>query len=446
LTISSETAKVTRAGNGVATSFSFSPLVIFEPDPNGDGLHDLEVTKVVVATGVETVITEGTGTSNFAVVMTAGYPGVGSITFPASGSTLLASGENLVIKRKLKLLQPIDLENQGGYFPDTLEQGLDRPLMIAIQQQEELDRAVKVPIGSTDTPEDLLQSIEDDVAAAAASAAAAATAETNAETAEANAELAEANAEAAALQAAASATAAAAAAASGLFAAITDKSADFTIVADTDNSTLFKVDTSGGNINATLPSIATAGEGERYGFTRTSASNTLTLVRNGSDTINGAAGNYTVPAVAGEIVLIVADDAAPDNWIVIRWSLVQADGTTLSQTGNTISLNLANDQTWTGSQRAAVTSDNDGSFDMAAGNDFTWTPTGADVLEFTNETQGQRGMILLNNTANYAITFGSEVEIDADAATNLSATGKYMLSYWCYDGTNVAVAYSGALT
>jgi hypothetical protein len=282
----------------------------------------------------------------------------------------------------------------------------------------------------------------DAAVSAAAAAASASSASTSASTATTQANAASASASAAS----ASATAAAAAAASGLFSGIYDENGNFSITANDDNAKLFKVDSSGGNITVTLPAIDVAEEGERYGFLRVSASNTITLARNGTDTINGVAGNYTLAAIAGEITVIIADVDTPDNWIVLPWAQSTADGTTLTKTGAVMSLNLANDQTWTGSQRAAVTTDNDGSFDMNAGNDFVWTPSGADVLEFTNETSGQRGMILLVNPSAYAITFGSEVDKDSDAATNLSTAGTYLISYWCYDGTNVAISYSGALS
>ena len=108
---------------------------------------------------------------------------------------------------------------------------------------------------------------------------------------------------------------------------------------------------------------------------------------------------------------------------------------------------LAVSQTWTKMQKAGVVSDNDGQFDLtgAAGNDFTWTPTGADVLDFSNEIVGARGCILLNNASAYAITLGGEVDADSNCAATLSAAGKYWINYWCYDGTNVAISYSAAL-
>lgn len=430
MTVSSETAKSgPYTGNGVTTVFAYGFKIFADAD--------LRVIKTDTA-GAETTLTLTTHYT----VSGAGEASGGNVTLLSAP----ANGEKITILRDMTFTQTTDLRNQGGFYPEVHERVFDRLVMQTQQLKEELDRAVKVDASSTTDPDDLLDEIDADVAAAAASASAAST---SASTASTQAGIATTQAGIATTQAsnaAASAAAAAASAASGLFTVITDKTADFTIVADTDNTTLFKVDTSGGNVIATLPSIATAGEGERYGFLRTSASNTFTLVRDGTDTINGVAGNYTVAAVANEILIIVADDATPDNWIVIRWSLVQADGTTLSQSGNTVSLNLASDNTWTGSQRSTPVTDNDGSFDMDAGQDFVWTPSGADVLEFTNERSGQRGMILLVNPSAYAITFGSEIMIDSEAASALSTAGTYMLSYWCYDGTNVAVSYSGALS
>lgn len=115
-------------------------------------------------------------------------------------------------------------------------------------------------------------------------------------------------------------------------------------------------------------------------------------------------------------------------------------------TSGTLTLDLTSDQSWTGSQRVTPVTDNDGSFDMSAGQDFIWTPTAADVLEFTNATSGQRGMILLVNPSAYVITFGTGVVKDEDAATELSTAGTYQIAYWCYDGTNIAISYSGALS
>lgn len=161
MTVETQVAKVSAAGNDVATVFSFSPLVIFESG-------DLQVTHVD-SDGVETSLAENTDYT----VSVASYPGTGSITYPVSG-TPLATGDKLVMKRVLPITQPTDLDNQGGYFPDTQEQALDRLTMICLQQQEEIDRSVKVPIGSATDPNDLVDQINTAAASASASATAAA--------------------------------------------------------------------------------------------------------------------------------------------------------------------------------------------------------------------------------------------------------------------------------
>ena len=106
---------------------------------------------------------------------------------------------------------------------------------------------------------------------------------------------------------------------------------------------------------------------------------------------------------------------------------------------------VAADQAWTGSQRATFVTDNDGSFDMNAGQNFAWTPAGTDTLEFTNETNGQSGLIYLDNSGGHTISLGSEILGDEDMASTISEAGQYLIGYVSPDGTNVAVSYSQEL-
>lgn len=106
---------------------------------------------------------------------------------------------------------------------------------------------------------------------------------------------------------------------------------------------------------------------------------------------------------------------------------------------------LAADQTFTGANRGAVTTDNDGSFDMNATNNFLCTPTGGFALTFTNITAGQSGNIILVNGSNYAITAAAATKVSATTLATISATGTYWLSYYSPDGTNVYVANTAAL-
>lgn len=101
-----------------------------------------------------------------------------------------------------------------------------------------------------------------------------------------------------------------------------------------DDGRLYLCDTSGGGITVNLPAIG-SNEGKRFGFQKTHASNTVTINKNGSDTINGGT-SYTLSSIS-EYVLIVADDNSTDNWVVADLSPVVA-GTGLSLSGTTISI------------------------------------------------------------------------------------------------------------
>lgn len=138
MTVETQTAKVQAAGNDSATSFSFSPIVLYADT-------DLQVTLTINATGVETTLVQDT---HYTVVESNTYPSTGSITYPISGDPL-ADGETLTMKRVLKLEQTADLENQGGYFPDTQENALDKATMVDLQQQEEIDRSLRFPVSYT---------------------------------------------------------------------------------------------------------------------------------------------------------------------------------------------------------------------------------------------------------------------------------------------------------
>jgi len=120
------------------------------------------------------------------------------------------------------------------------------------------------------------------------------------------------------------------------------------------------------------------------------------------------------------------------------------DSTVQSYDADTLKADTAD--TLTAPFRGSVTAENDGSFDMSAGNNFTCTPTGAIDLTFTNETAGQVGMIYLSNSTNYTATADADVHISAADLTAISATGNYIISYYCPDGTNVYLSASAALT
>ena len=103
------------------------------------------------------------------------------------------------------------------------------------------------------------------------------------------------------------------------------------------------------------------------------------------------------------------------------------------------------DQAWTGSQRSAFVTDNDGSFDMDAGQNFKCTPTALVNFTFTNITDGQSGYILLVNGSAYAHTKSTTLKASSTLLTDIGAAGTFLVSYIA-DGTNVYLTSSQALS
>ena len=109
----------------------------------------------------------------------------------------------------------------------------------------------------------------------------------------------------------------------------------------------------------------------------------------------------------------------------------QFDGTAVMTVEDNVSLAINNDITVAGRASGHVTTDNDGSFDLAVGNDFICT-TGADLaITFTNAAAGQSGNIKFVNASNHTITAHADVAINADVLTTISASGTYHLAYFC---------------
>jgi hypothetical protein len=255
MSLSSTASRVSFAGNGATTAFSFPYAFHAQAD-----------LKVVLrsSAGVETTKTITTHYTISGTVTNGIYASGGTVTMV----TAPASGETLIIYRDPSITQGIDLVENDSLPAETLEQGLDKGAMIAQRLKDRLDRSVRLSEGYTaafdptidttmvvadtvlafnasanaftagptvdeiENAQTYAEAASDDADAAAASAAAAAssesaasasasaaaTAETNAEIAETNAETAETNAEAAevaaeAAQAAAEAAQAAAEAA-----------------------------------------------------------------------------------------------------------------------------------------------------------------------------------------------------------------------------------------
>jgi hypothetical protein len=105
---------------------------------------------------------------------------------------------------------------------------------------------------------------------------------------------------------------------------------------------------------------------------------------------------------------------------------------------------LTVDQAWTGSQRATLVTDNDGSFDLNAGQNFKCTPAGGLTLTFTNFANGQSGYIILVNSGGHAIARHGDSIADANFVATVSAAGTYIISY-ISDGTDAFLTNSAIM-
>ncbi|MHB1368678.1 MAG: phage major tropism determinant [Pseudomonadaceae bacterium] len=166
MSISSTTRKAgPYDGNDVTTAFPFSFKVFSADDV------------VVVLTdpaGIETTLT-GNGT-DYSVALNADQD-------TAPGGTVnkvsaLATGYLLTITSSVPNLQPLDLTNQGGFYPKVINAALDRLTILAQQNAEQISRSVKAPISSSVTPDSLIVQLTQDAATAAAAASSASASKT----------------------------------------------------------------------------------------------------------------------------------------------------------------------------------------------------------------------------------------------------------------------------
>tara|TARA_R110001592_G_scaffold8189_2_gene45262 strand:+ start:2513 stop:4294 length:1782 start_codon:yes stop_codon:yes gene_type:complete len=74
------------------------------------------------------------------------------------------------------------------------------------------------------------------------------------------------------------------------------------------------LDASSNTVTINLPAIGSS-DGLLYGFQVHNVDNAISIVRDGSDRINGSAANYAGLVAVGQVINFIADDATPDNWL-----------------------------------------------------------------------------------------------------------------------------------
>jgi len=185
---------------------------------------------------------------------------------------------------------------------------------------------------------------------------------------------------------------------------------------------------------------------------------TLTHVHNAGLILGGTAPSLTIGDAGAEDTKLVFDGNAQDFYIGLDDSaddLVIGKG---SAVGTTPALSIDENLLVTISDDILVTdrayggaleAENDGSFDLAEGNDFSCTTAGSTEITFTNAKAGQSGNIKFVQSGGHTVTANALVAINADALSTLATTGTYHLAYFCTaDSGNdtILVSVSGILT
>jgi len=121
-------------GNGTASAFPFNWKVF--------SAADLDVVRRNVTSGTDTVLVLNT---DHTVTLNGNQntnPG-GTVTLVAGA---LASGFTLTLTSDLANLQPTDLTNQGGFYPEVINDSLDRATIQIQQLAGEVSRSIRAPL------------------------------------------------------------------------------------------------------------------------------------------------------------------------------------------------------------------------------------------------------------------------------------------------------------
>ena len=144
MTISSTTTKNSYSGNGSTTTFAYGFYI--------PAATDIQV-YVRSATGTETLKSQGTGSTNYAITNVGNASG-GNIVFV----TAPASGETVVLRRNTAKTQATDYVANDPFPAETHEDALDKLTIISQDLQEQVDRSLKISKTNTMTSTDFTNS------------------------------------------------------------------------------------------------------------------------------------------------------------------------------------------------------------------------------------------------------------------------------------------------
>lgn len=143
MTIVTTATSVTTEGNSVSSLFTFN-FVWYNADAITVVYTDADLNDTTLSP------------TQYSIALNAAPPGQlwgvgGVVTYPISGSPIVP-GTYLTIYRSVPDQQTTAISNQGGFFPQSIEAALDTLCMEIQQIEQELSRALLVPIGWPMTP------------------------------------------------------------------------------------------------------------------------------------------------------------------------------------------------------------------------------------------------------------------------------------------------------
>ena len=145
MTITSPLSTISYVGNGSTVSFPFAFPI-------------LNSTHIIVT------LTDTAQTPAVLTTLSASQYNVSGIGSPLGGtvtlSAPLAAGVSLTIRRLVPYVQTTSIVNQGGFYPDVLENALDYLTMEVQQLADQAARTVVVPVGSGLDPSSYLTAVQ----------------------------------------------------------------------------------------------------------------------------------------------------------------------------------------------------------------------------------------------------------------------------------------------
>lgn len=137
MSISSTTNRNGYTGNDTTATYSYSFRIFLDTDIKVIAKKTSDLTETVLTKTTDYTVT-GVGSSAGTVVLVdAGQAWI-------SGSSFLDTGYTLSLRRVVGVTQITDIRNQGDFYPEAHEDEFDKSRMIDQQQQDDIDRSLKI--------------------------------------------------------------------------------------------------------------------------------------------------------------------------------------------------------------------------------------------------------------------------------------------------------------